>query len=148
MQTLFQHILVPVDFTDKNEVAIAAAVQLARQNGARISLLHVIESIDFAEDDEISRFYDHLRTRSERELETRLAGLAEYDLQCSMETIVDNRVKGIASYAFENDVDLIVISSHPVDPNKRGEGWGTISYQVSALCHCSVMLVKQPVDTL
>ncbi len=64
-------------------------------------------------------------------------------LDVSVETIINNRAKGIALYAAENDVDLIVMSSHPVSPEKRGHGWTTISYQVSAICQCSILLVKQ-----
>ena len=70
MESVFNHILVPVDFTEKNLPAIAAATQLAQQSDARITLLHVIEFIDFPDDDEIATFYDKLRERSEEELET------------------------------------------------------------------------------
>ena len=145
METVFKHILVPVDFTEKNTAAIAAAAQLARQCDARISLLHVIEFIDFPDDDEITSFYDKLRDRSESELEKLLTLFDEDEFDVTVETIINHRSKGIVSYAVDNDVDLIVMSSHPIDP-KRSEGWGTISYQVSAVCHCSIMLVKQPRD--
>ena len=144
METIFNHILVPVDFTEKNHAALAAAVQLARQSDARITLLHVIEFIDFPDDEEISSFYDKLQRRSEHELDKLLSLFAEEDVDVTVETVINNRSKGIALYAVENDVDLIVMSSHPVDPRLRNEGWGTISYQVSALCHCSIMLIKQP----
>lgn len=146
METVFQHILVPVDFTAKNEAAIAAAAQLASQNDARITLLHVIEFIDFPQDEEINNFYEKLRARSEQELDKLLAMFDDDQLEVSVETVINSRVKGIATYAFENDVDLIVLSSHPVEPRRGSDGWGTISYQVSAICHCSVMLVKQPRD--
>jgi nucleotide-binding universal stress UspA family protein len=146
METLFNHILVPVDFTAKNEVAIAAAQELARQNAARISLLHVIEFIDFPDDDEISSFYERLQRRSEQELDILLKLFKDDSLDVSVETTINNRAKGIALYAAENDVDLIVMSSHPVSPEKRGHGWTTISYQVSAICQCSILLVKQPSD--
>ena len=145
METIFNHILVPVDFTEKNRAAIVAARQLASQSDARISLLHVIEFIDFPEgDDEISSFYDKLRTRSEKELDHLLESFADDDMDVTVETIINNRAKGIVLYASDNDVDLIVMSSHPIDPGQRSDGWATISYQVSALCHCSIMLVKQP----
>ena len=144
METLFNHILVPVDFTEKNKTAIAAAQELARQSAARITLLHVIEFIDFPDDDEISSFYEKLQLRSQRELDNLLALFKDSSLDVSVETIINNRAKGIALYAAENDVDLIVMSSHPVSPEIRGHGWTTISYQVSAICQCSILLVKQP----
>ncbi len=144
METMFNHILVPVDFTDKNHAAIAAARQLASQSDARITLLHVIEFIDFPDDDEISSFYEKLRQRSEKQLGNLVGSFADSDLDVTTETIINNRARGIVEFAFQNDVDLIVMSSHPIDPNQRGEGWGTISYQVSAVCRCSIMLLKQP----
>ena len=142
METVFNHILVPVDFTEKNRAAITAAAQLARQSDARISLLHVIEFIDFPDDDEIANFYEKLRERSENELNKLLALFDKDDIDVTVETIINARSKGIVTYALDNEVDLIVMSSHPIDPSRRSEGWGTISYQVSALCHCSIMLVK------
>lgn len=146
MDTLFQHILVPVDFTPKNQAALSAAEQLARQNGARLTLLHVIEFIDFPDDDEISEFYDKLRERSSVELD-KLVHSLNSDVDVAVETIVSHRSGGIVSYAIENQVDLIVMSSHPIDLEQR-VGWGTISYQVSALCQCPIMLVKQGTEHL
>lgn len=145
MEAMFNHILVPVDFSEKNEVAIAAAQELAKQNAARVSLLHVIEFIDFPDDDELSDFYAKLRARSDQELDQLLNLFDNDSLDVSVETIINNRVKGIAMYAADNNVDLIVMSSHPIQPEKRGQGWTTISYQVSAICHCSIMLVKHAV---
>jgi nucleotide-binding universal stress UspA family protein len=144
MENLFSHILVPVDFSEQNLAAIAAAMQLARHNDARITLLHVIEFIDFPEDDEIAGFYEKLRARSERELDRLQATVGERDVQVRVDTIINHRSRGIALYAVDNQVDLIVMSSHAVNPVRGGEGWGTISYQVSALCPCSIMLVKPP----
>lgn len=144
MVTEFNHILVPVDFSEKNLAAIAAAKQLARPSGARVTLLHVIEFIDFPDDEEMSSFYEKLEQRSEQELSKLQREFADDDLDVTVETVVNNRGKGIVLYAVEHHVDLIVMSSHPVDPAKPSAGWSTISYQVSALCPCSVMLVKQP----
>jgi universal stress protein A len=143
MNAVFHHILVPVDFTAKNQAAIEIACQFAHQHDARLTLLHVIEFIDFPDDEELSGFYDKLRSRSEHELEKLVASLGNQSLDVTVDTIINHRSKGIVLYAADNDVDLIVMSSHPFDPDHPGEGWGTISYQVSALCRCSVLLVKQ-----
>ena len=144
MEPLFHHILVPVDFTEKNRAAVELAQQLARQSDARVSLLHVIEFIDFPEDDEeISNFYDKLQARSEKELDNLLEMFTDDDLDVIVETIINHRCKGIVLYAVDNDVDLIVMSSHPIAPDQRGGGLATISYQVSAVCNCSIVLVKQ-----
>jgi hypothetical protein len=39
-------------------------------------------------------------------------------------------------------VDLIVVSSHKIDPHAAVASLGTLSYQVSILCDCPVLLVK------
>lgn len=38
-----QHILVPTDFSESAEAAVRYAVELAKQVGARVTLLHVVE---------------------------------------------------------------------------------------------------------
>jgi nucleotide-binding universal stress UspA family protein len=48
----------------------------------------------------------------------------------------------IVQYADQHQMDLIVLSSHVVDPRRPGEGWATLSYQVSIACPCPVLLVK------
>ena len=103
----------------------------------------MIEFIDFPDDEEITGFYEKLKERSDRELDKLLEKFAGDDFDVGVDTIINHRSRGIALYAAENDVDLIVMSSHPFDPNQPSEGLGTISYQVSALCRCSIMLVKQ-----
>lgn len=44
----FQHILVPLDFTPKNQEALDVARELAVADEARITLLHIVQSISTA----------------------------------------------------------------------------------------------------
>ena len=53
----FQHILVPLDFTPKNQVALDIAFKLASQNRSSVTLLHAIETIDNVPQDELQPFY-------------------------------------------------------------------------------------------
>ena len=43
---MFSRLLVPLDFTDKNEAAVTIALETARRDGAEVTLLHVIETIE------------------------------------------------------------------------------------------------------
>jgi nucleotide-binding universal stress UspA family protein len=52
------------------------------------------------------------------------------------------RLIEIVRDACERKVDLIVMSSHKVDPAAGASSFGTLSYQVSILCDCPVLLVK------
>jgi nucleotide-binding universal stress UspA family protein len=47
METLYKHILVPLDFTEQNDRALSIAKQLCRPGVSRVTLLHVIETIDY-----------------------------------------------------------------------------------------------------
>jgi nucleotide-binding universal stress UspA family protein len=53
-----------------------------------------------------------------------------------------NRAAEIVRYAMETGIDLIVLSSHRIDPKDPATGWGTMSYKVGFLSQCPVLLVK------
>jgi hypothetical protein len=57
---------VPLDFTRKNNVALKIALKLAKQNHSHVTLLHAIETIDYAEDEEIADFYESMKKGRER----------------------------------------------------------------------------------
>ncbi len=69
MLSRFRHILVPLDFSEKNQAALDVAFELAVTNEARVTLLHVIETLDLPDDPEVEQFVEHLRERADRELE-------------------------------------------------------------------------------
>ncbi|MBS0262845.1 MAG: universal stress protein, partial [Planctomycetes bacterium] len=56
----FKNILVPVDFTEKNLAAVDIAFEMAVSNHARVTLLHVIETLDGGVDDDLEQFYRRL----------------------------------------------------------------------------------------
>jgi universal stress protein A len=45
-------------------------------------------------------------------------------------------------YADEQEVDLLLLSSHQVDRDHPALGWGTISYRIAIMARCPVLLVK------
>lgn len=138
----FQHLLVPVDFTDKNEAALQAASGLAAAVDGRITLLHVIETIGDEVDSELAEFYERLQRRATDKMNALQNRLIEVGIDTSIEIRVGRRVPEIVGVAAEQDVDLVVLSSHRIDRNQPARSLGTISYKVSILCDCAVMLVK------
>jgi hypothetical protein len=56
--------------------------------------------------------------------------------------IFGSRAHEIVRYAVETGVDLIVLSSHRLDPQNPSVGWGTVSYKVGILSKYPVLLVK------
>lgn len=139
----FQHVLVPVDFTTKNQAALDIAFEIAEVNAARVTLLHVIERIDeAAEDGETEAFYERLREKADAELERRCQRFVEAGLPTEYKLRLGKRAEEIIRFVAERDVDLIVLSSHRIDTAEPVKSLATISYQVSILAPCPVLLVK------
>ncbi len=137
---MFQHLLLPVDFTDKNRVALEMAAQLARQNNSRITLLHVVETIEKLDDADIEKFYGMLKRRSNTKL-AELANAINSDIEVEQITLLGKPATEIVRCAIDRDIDLLIMNSHAVQP-EGSKGWGTLSYRVSILCQCPVLLVK------
>jgi universal stress protein A len=138
----FRHILVPVDFSEKNKFALALAGRLALVHDCRVTLLHVIETIEYTVDDEIEGFYQKLGDRSREHMHELIRPFHEQGVAVDHKTVMGNRVRGIVSFVMQNDIDLVVLSSHKVELNQAPKGWGSLSHQVSIVCPCSVLLVK------
>jgi nucleotide-binding universal stress UspA family protein len=138
----FQHILVPVDFTEKNLTALDLVFDLAVASRARVTLLHVIEAIDVEPDAELNRFYEKLQERADSELERLSQRFVAAGLAVDSKTRYGKRLTEIVSDIVERKADLVVMSSHKPDLAKPLQTWATLSYQVSVLCPCPVLLVK------
>ncbi|HSG69056.1 MAG TPA: universal stress protein, partial [Planctomycetaceae bacterium] len=134
----FQHILVPVDFTGKNLAALDIAFEIAVQNQARVTLLHVIETIADLTDAEINDFYNRLETRANTELETMAQRFAEAGLKIDRKIRYGKRLREIVQDSIDRQIDLIVLSSHKIEKDQPVENWGTLSYQISVICQCPV----------
>jgi nucleotide-binding universal stress UspA family protein len=138
----FHHTLVPLDFTEKNQSALDVAFEMAVANQSRVTLLHIIEQIELPGDAEVDEFTDQLRQRSDRELELRGQRFAEANVPIDWKIRLGKRAAEIAGYETEHGIDLIVLSSHPVDADDPARSLATLSYQVAVLSRCPVLLVK------
>jgi nucleotide-binding universal stress UspA family protein len=139
---MFEKILVPVDLSDKNRTALHHARELAAQGEGGITLLHVIETIDDASFDELGDFYDRLEQRASRNLEELAEETRKGGIPAHQRVVYGKRVREIVRFAEEDHTDLIVLGSHPVNPQRPRDSWITISYQVAILAGCPVLLVK------
>jgi nucleotide-binding universal stress UspA family protein len=139
---MFKRIMVPVDLTDKNAPAIAVAAKLARQNRGRVILVHVIATVRNIPLKEMKDFYKRLEKDARQKMSALATRLGQEEITVEQEIIYGNRTEEIVKYADVNRIDLIILSSHKVNPNYPGEGWGTISYKVAILSNRPVLLVK------
>ena len=135
---MFTNILVPLDFSEDSR----CAADLARQHNAAITLIHVIETIDDADFVEIKDFYGKLEKRAMDVMDNIMAPLVESGLTVKQKIVFGNRAAQILQFAHERKIDLIVLSSHRINPAEPAKGWGTISHKVGLLSQCPVLLVK------
>ena len=138
----FHHLLVPTDLTERTEKALQLANTLAGPDTSRITLVHVVETIEGLRFDELRPFYRRLEKNALTAM-TRLARrVVAGGAQVESAVAYGRRAEEIVNFAAAHDVDLIVLASHRVDPSKVNRDWGTISYKVGILAQCPVLLVK------
>jgi nucleotide-binding universal stress UspA family protein len=139
---MFKKILLPVNLTDKHQWALDVAADLAWQSRGEIVLLHVIEVIHGVSRDEERGFYDRLEKMAREHLK-RLGGqLKHSSVRWRWEVLFGNRAAEVVRFAAATEADLIVLTSPRFDPNNPGAAWGSLSYKISFLCQCPVLLVK------
>lgn len=136
---MFKRILVPVDFTDKNLSALDRAYQLAKWSHGSVTLLHVIERVENIPADELKHFYDQLEQNAKNKMNEYATTFSNHGIQVKEEIIYGHRGEEIIRAAIEEQVDLIVLSSHKVE---AAQSWGTLSYKIAVLSPYPVLLVK------
>jgi len=138
---MFRKIMVPIDLSDAKNPALLIAKKMATQNNAQLTLLHVIEKIEYLPSDETETFYLRLKKRGSEKLH-KIAEKMNSGGKIVTKIILGNRASSIVEYAEEKGIDLIVMNSHRIDLKEPNKGWGTISYKVAILSQCPVLLVK------
>jgi universal stress protein A len=117
------------------------ASKLALPSGSRITLLHVIATIDGLKANELKSFYARLERKARAALTT-VARRTPDGPPVDAAVVYGRRAERIVDFAAAHAVDLIVLASHRVNPSIIDRGWGSISYKVSILAQCPVLLVK------
>ena len=139
---MFKRILVPVDLTQKSQRAVDLAHEFAAQSGAEVILLHVIETIEHVAFDELKPFYERLEKSAQNGLQEFSERFVSDKLKIDQALVYGHRTEEIVHYAVENGVDLILMASHRIDPDRPRRDWSTISYAVAVMSPCPVLLVK------
>lgn len=148
MNISLRKILCPVDFSETSKLAMHYAVACARQNGASLTLLHVVAppitslpgeagllNVPQADIQEIS---DACQER----LQTIIDELRDEQVPISCEVITGIPFLEIARYADENGIDLIVMGSR----GRTGLSHlliGSVAERVLRKAPCPVLTVKE-----
>jgi nucleotide-binding universal stress UspA family protein len=139
---VFEKILVPVDVSDKHQQDLDVPARLASVRGGQVTLLHVVEVIAGLWDEQERDLYDRIDRMASDHLAKLGRYLEEQHVLRHEEVVFGNRAHEIVRYAAETGTDLIVLTSHRMDLQNPGVGWGTGSYKVGILSQCPVLLVK------
>jgi nucleotide-binding universal stress UspA family protein len=139
---VFKRIIVPVDLTDAHGRALDIAGALAAQGGGQVTLLHVVEVIAGLSQDEGKDFYGRLEKKAREHLARLGAQLAARQVAWQAEVVFGNRAAEVVRYAQQHGTDLIVLTTHRIDPAHGLASFGTLSHRVGILSPCPVLLVK------
>ncbi|THD73406.1 universal stress protein [Thalassobius vesicularis] len=139
-----KHIVVATDLSPRADRAVARAVLLAREHGARLSLLHVL---DDAMPDDVLR---HIQPRTTEHLE-RFAASAAKGLDYKVLPCVGDPTETLLDWVGDLSPSLLVLGTHR--PRTLMDGLReTTSQRVVRLTNCPVLVVKeradQPYDTI
>jgi len=138
----YNHILVAVDLTDESQRILEKAASLAKINTAKLSILHVIEPINFAYGGDIPVDLSAIQEQMDEHARARLAELSgPFNIDEDNKYIVVGLPKSeIHRIATEGQVDLIVVGSH----GKNGLALllGSTATGVLHAAECDVLAVR------
>ncbi|MBW2622321.1 MAG: universal stress protein [Deltaproteobacteria bacterium] len=139
---MFKNILIPTNFKDKDLLGIDIALGMDLPEDFTITLVHVIEMLADTEDEEFQDFYAKLEKRASKEMGKILDLYEEKKPDISTVILFGHRVREIIRYTHENEIDLIIASSHQIEARDVSQGWMTLSYKIAFLSPCPVLMVK------
>jgi universal stress protein A len=134
-----KEILVPVDFTECTDKALSYALPFARQFGAGLTLLHVVEPVIGASSEAVL-----VNVNSDEGAERELARMkARVEKQAKCQTILrkGNAASEIIGVASERNCDLIILSTHGRTGLDRLIS-GSTSEKVVRRAGCPILVVR------
>lgn len=140
-----RRLLVPVDFSANCRKAVAYAMAFAKQFGASLTFLHVIQ-VNYAYGEfgaiDFSALEREMRGGADKELEAMLVAARAAGVTAERLIREGSPPKVIADVASELAIDLLVISTHGYTGLKHVL-MGSIAEQVVRYAPCPVMVVRQ-----
>lgn len=142
-------IMVPTDFSEASEAALAYARAFATCFGGSLHLVHVVEdlvALSWGADTYISAL-PRIREEVEADAVSRLEALLPADDPlregARIVLLTGNPFVEIVRYAREHDVDLIVMGTHGRGPVAHML-LGSVAEKVVRKAHCPVLTVRHP----
>lgn len=145
-----KNILVPVDYSESGDAAMAYAVSLAREYGAELHLVHVYEQPFAYVDAGFSGtpMPTEIPPADLKEEEARLDRVTPAkDVKFRRKFIVGAPADDLVDYAKENAIDLVVMGTHGRTGLTRLL-MGSVAEGVVRRSPCPVLTIKQPAEKL
>jgi nucleotide-binding universal stress UspA family protein len=148
---MFKHILIPVDGSEPSNHALRTAISLAREVGARIRLVHVVDNTAFLTGYDPSggssgQMFTALRESALQILQEGVAAAQAAGLQADhvlVDRIGSRLGDSVAEAAAEFGADLIVVGTHGRSgPSRLLLGSG--AEQVIRLAPVPVLVTREP----
>ena len=136
-------ILHPTDFSDRSEYALGLACALARDYGARLIVLHVIEAAAAAAYGEVIVPVDPEPLRAAAQEQLARLEVPQANVRAERRLEQGDAVAEILRVAQEVNADLVVMGTH----GRTGLGrllMGSVTEQVVRRAPCPVLTVKTP----
>lgn len=135
---LFTKIVHPTDFSSASDAALDLALELAKEHGAEIVLLHVIDEPHLLQEEERA-------AERQKEAEGRLLDLRGRcdGISCSCAVEIGPAAQTIVWFAWEHGADLIVMGTHGATGFKHTY-IGSVAEKVIRHTRCPVLVVRPP----
>ena len=144
----FKKILVPLDGSELAEAALAPALAFAEALSADVVLLRVVVPLAIKLDPDL---YQSVIDRGQKVAKTYLNSIQSRSLFSSVclegEIMVGKAAESIIDYAQENEIDLIVMSSHGRSGISRWV-YGSVADKVLYHATCATAVIHPQVETI
>lgn len=141
-------ILVPLDGSERAEQALPAAVAIAKNTGAEISLLQMLQTLDpgnarilFESDEEADALYQKWMSTAEEYLEQAAELLHNDGMDVDYSAQLGDAASGIVDAVNEAAIDLVVMSTHG-HTGLRLWYYGSVAGKVLRSVSCPLLLVR------
>lgn len=111
----YQHVLIAVDLSEECHPVLQRALELAARDGARVSLIHVIEPMAMAFGGDVPMDLSLIQQQQQQQAQQRLSSFAEQYPQLKPDCChlgYGQPRQEIHQLASEQQCDLIVVGSH------------------------------------
>ena len=142
----FKNILVPLDGSELAERAVVPALALAEAMSAKVIFLRVAIPLPLNLDPDLyQRIIETNTNKAKQYLQLARNRFLTSSVDIALETVVGPAARSIISYVEENEVDLIVMSSHGRSGVSRWR-YGSVAERVLRRAPCATAIIRAQVE--